>query len=110
MLRRHVNKASVDELSVYRRRLTESDASELDHGCGCRGDGLAGVGRRVRRAGARGVLGWEEGRLPCVRGTQKGLFFSRNADYNIHDLEVSVISSFWLAEGSWTGSGVSCEF
>lgn len=74
MLRRHVNKASVDELSVYRCRLTESDASELDHGCGCRGDGLAGVGRRARRAGARGVLGWKKGTSRVYAGLRRGSF------------------------------------
>lgn len=56
-LRRQTKKASIDELSVSRGRVKESDASKLDHGCGFREDNLTGVGKRVWRANAFGCFG-----------------------------------------------------
>lgn len=52
----------------------------------------------------------KKGVSQCVLSIQKGLFFSRNGNDDIHDLEVRAISLFWLAEGIWTGSGVSREY
>lgn len=101
ILRRQMKKASIDELSVYRSRLKESSTSKLDHGYGYREDNLTGVGKRVRRTNAFGCF-WvgKKGVPQCEHRIQKGLFFSRYGNENIHDLEVCTISLFWLAEGS----------